>query len=162
MGGGQKDQEMKKEGDGGKKEESQSLPVMGRNIQYDSAKWEEIMKQEEQEEEEAAKADAPVVAKVLALEQFKEVCAQYKTLKDAPEEKKGELKETKEKMESYITKQLEELSPLKLDVEPASKGKLLEVLMTVEKELAWKDYFKADGADLFPVLFKHTFYGKDI
>lgn len=59
------DQEMKKEGEAAKEVEAKP-----RNIQYDSKKWDEIMKQEEDDEriEDAAKKDTPVVAKVLSLE----------------------------------------------------------------------------------------------
>lgn len=98
----------------------------------------------------------------MSLDQFKEVCGEFKTLMETPEEKKAELKEVKDKIESYITKQIEELSPKKLEDAPKKKDTLFELLMTIEKELAWQDYFKADGADLFPVLFKNTLYGQDI
>jgi hypothetical protein len=58
------DTEMK-EGDEGK--DATEKP---RNIQYDSKKWDEIMKQEEDDEqiEDAGKKDTPVVAKVLSLD----------------------------------------------------------------------------------------------
>lgn len=91
------------------------------------------------------------------------MCAEFKTkVGESDEAKKAELKEVKDKIESYIVKQLEDLSPKKLEEDPASKEKLYELLMTIEKELAWKEYFTADGADIFTPLFKHTFYGKDI
>jgi hypothetical protein len=96
------------------------------------------------------------------LAQFKEVCAEFKTLNANAEEKKADLRENKTKIENYITKQLEELSLKKLEEEPAKKETLLELLLTIESELAWQDYFKNDGGDLFAPLFKHTFYGKDI
>lgn len=126
----------KNEGDEAKKGEEADPAAKPRNIQYDSQKWDEIMKQEEEEDEDIAKVDVPVVAKVLTLAQFVEVCQQFKELKQAPEEKKAELKEVKGKIEAYITRQLDELSMKKLEEEPEMKGTLLELLMTIEKELA--------------------------
>lgn len=151
------DQEMKGEGDAAEKE----VEAKTRQIQYDSKKWDEFMKQQEEEDEDIAKVDVPVVAKVLTLAQFVEVCQQFKALQEAPEDKKAELKEVKGKIEGYITRQLDELSLKKLEEEPENKGALLELLMTIERELA-QDYFKTDGADMFTALFKHTFYGRDV
>jgi len=41
-------------------------------------------------------------------------------------------------------------------------GKLLELLMALDRELPWREFFKEDGVDVFTMFFKLTYYGKDI
>lgn len=34
--------------------------------------------------------------------------------------------------------------------------------MRIDKDLPWKEFYKEDGIDLFTLMFKVTYYGKDI
>jgi hypothetical protein len=85
-----------------------------------------------------------------------------KTPEEEKEAKKGELKEVKEKIEQYVSSQLEEHINKKKDKKGAKPSEaLLNLLVAINKEIDI-EFYKDDGADLFTPLFKNTIYGKDI
>ena len=65
----------------------------------------------------------------------------------------------------YIRKSINKYEKEKKEHEgfhQATAQKLLEFLVLMDKELPWREFYKNDGHDLFPMFFKMTLYGEDI
>lgn len=77
------------------------------------------------------------------------------------EEKKAELKEIKEKIETYVNQQLEDYISKKKEKKSKPKEPLFDLVLAIDKEIDL-EFFKTDGADLFTPLFKNTLYGQDV
>ena len=75
------------------------------------------------------------------------------------------MEELKKKIEVFIRKSINNYEKEKKEHDKFNQetgNKLLDFLLLMDKELPWKEFYKNDGFDLFPMFFKMTFYGPDI
>ena len=126
------------------------------------------MKDNSESENEIKKSEdypAPK-AKVLTKEDFISVCNELaEKSKDPSTAIVWQMDELKKKIEVYIRKSVDKYIKEKKEHDKfhqATAQTLLEFLLLMDKELPWKEFYKNDGYDLFPMFFKMTFYGKDI
>ena len=64
------------------------------------------------------------------------------------------------KLESFINKHLVKLNKAAAK-DPSKQSLLLSFLVDIDREIPETDFFQKAGLDLFPTVFKLTFYHKD-
>ena len=89
------------------------------------------MDEEYGDEEENVKkpsVENPIVAKIFSVDQFKQVCKECNELMKNAEEKKAELKEIKDKIETYVNQQLEDYISKKKEKKSKPKEPLFDLV----------------------------------
>jgi hypothetical protein len=81
-------------------------------------------------------------------------------LQDPATTKSSSLKEIRNKLETFINKQLVKVNKAATK-DQAKLSVLLELLIIIDTHLPFEDFFKHAGLDIFPIVFKLTFYNND-
>ena len=63
-------------------------------------------------------------------------------------------------METFINKYLVKVNKAATK-DPAKLNDLLELLIIIDTHLPYEDFFRHAGLDIFPIVFKLTFYNND-
>ena len=95
------------------------------------------------------------IAKVLTNEEFIKVTEAYRSLLQqdaAATTKSSTLKEIRNKLETFINKQLVKVNKAALK-DQAKLTDLLELLIIIDTHLPFEDFFKYAGLDIFPIVF---------
>ena len=101
------------------------------------------------------------IAKITKVEEWVQVLEAYKALLADPDSAKSlQVKEIRNKLESFINKHLVKLNNKALK-EPSKLQGLLSFLLLVDEKLPLEDFFGSASLDIFPTIFKLTFYGED-
>ncbi len=101
------------------------------------------------------------IAKVTTNEEFIKVTETYKgLLQDPATTKSSTLKEIRNKLETFINKQLVKVNKAATK-DQAKLSDLLELLIIIDTHLPFEDFFKHAGLEIFPIVFKLTFYNND-
>lgn len=101
------------------------------------------------------------IAKITNEEEFLKVTSAYNDLlKDLSTVKASTLKEKRLKIENFTNKHLVKLNNQALKDE-AKLTNLLNFLLMIDEHLPDEDFFKNTGLELFPTLFKLTFFEQD-
>ena len=102
------------------------------------------------------------IAKVTTNEEFIKVTETYKTILQDPaaKAKSATLNEIRNKLETFINKQLVKVNKAATK-DPVKLSDLLDLLIIIDTHLPFEDFFKHAGLDIFPIVFKLTFYNND-
>ena len=97
------------------------------------------------------------IAKVTNLQEFRKVLDAYIPMATDPKAIVSTKNELKSKLEFFINKQIVKLN--KESFKDASKLQdLLDLLIILDKDLPYEDFFSKHGLEWFNVIFKLTFY----
>jgi len=101
------------------------------------------------------------IAKVTTNEEFIKVTEAYiGLLQDPATTKVSKLNEIRNKLETFINKQLVKVNKAATK-DQAKLGDLLDLLIIIDTHLPFEDFFNHAGLDIFPIVFKLTFYNND-
>jgi len=101
------------------------------------------------------------IAKITKEEEWVQVVDAYKVLLADPKStKSAQVKEMRNKLESFINKHLVKLNN-KAQKDLSKLQGLLNFLLLVDEKLPLEDFFGNASLDIFPTIFKLTFYGED-
>lgn len=102
------------------------------------------------------------IAKITTEDEWLKVVEAYRLLLSDPKtkDKSHQIKEIRNKLESFINKRLVKLNDKALK-DNQKLIALLQFLQIIDKELPVEDFFPNSSLDIFPTIFKLTFYGED-
>lgn len=100
------------------------------------------------------------IAKVTNVEELIKVLEAYNTMVVDPKAIVSAKNELKSKIESFVNKHLVKLNKESMKT-PERLQDLVDLLMILDKDLPYEDYFQKHGMEWFNTIFKLTFYSNN-
>ncbi|CDW80555.1 UNKNOWN [Stylonychia lemnae] len=101
-----------------------------------------------------------IPAKVIKIQDFVKVLEYYKDYVLNPQALNSTKSELRQKLESYMNKRLVKLSKSSAK-KPEKLQKIIDFLTMIDRDLPYQDFFKNTGLEVFPTIFKLTYYEQE-